>query len=149
MASRSCVSGCGRFLASSDGHDRCVSCLGFQHAEAALVDDSCSLCGNMTIAMLRSRYLLVKRGGIPLAMPRSSSSGSRRATSAHGQGDLRITVRASSRRVRLRGPLTPLAHHTVWGFRTSLWSPRTGRGPASCSELQQMTGCRSLHRGMS
>ncbi len=69
MASRSCVSGCGRFLASSDGHDRCVSCLGFQHAEAALVDDSCSLCGNMTIAMLRSRYLLVKRGGIPLAMP--------------------------------------------------------------------------------
>ncbi len=78
MASRSCVSGCGRFLASSDGHDRCVSCLGFQHAETALVDDSCSLCGNMTIAMLRSRYLLVKRGGIPLAMPRSSSSGSRK-----------------------------------------------------------------------
>ncbi len=95
MASRSCVSGCGRFLASSDGHDRCISCLGFQHAEAALVDDSCSLCGNMTIAVLRSRYLLVKRGGIPLVMPRSSSSGSRRATSAHGQGDLRITVRAS------------------------------------------------------
>ncbi len=59
------------------------------------MDDSCSLCGNMTIAMLRSRYLLVKRGGIPLVMPCSSSSGSRRATSAHGQGDLRITVRAS------------------------------------------------------
>ncbi len=35
MASRSCVSGCGRFLASSDGHDRCPSCLGFQHAEAS------------------------------------------------------------------------------------------------------------------
>ncbi len=34
-------------------------------------------------------------GGIPLAMPRSSSSGSRRATSAHGQGDLKVTVRAS------------------------------------------------------
>ncbi len=95
MASRSCVSGCGRFLASSDGHDRCPSCLGFQHAEAALVDESCSHCGNMTIAMLRSRYLLTKRGGIPLAMPRSSSSVFWRATSAHGQGDLRITVRAS------------------------------------------------------
>ncbi len=96
MASCSCVSGCGRFLASSDGHDHCVSCLGYQHAEAALVDESCSHCGNMTIAMLRSRYLLVKRGSIPLAMPRSSSSVSlqRRATSAHGQGDLRITVRA-------------------------------------------------------
>ncbi len=93
-ASRSCVSGCGRFLAASDGHDRCVSCLGYQHAEAALVDESCSHCGNMTIAMLRSRYLLVKQGGIPLAMPRSSSYVSHQRR-AHGQGDLRITVRAS------------------------------------------------------
>ncbi len=115
MASRSCVSGCGHFLASSDGHDRCVSCLGFQHAEAALVDDSCSLCGNMTIAMLRSRYLLVKRGGIPLAMPRSSSSGSRRATSAHGQGDLRITVRASPSSASPRASHSSSASHRL-GF---------------------------------
>ncbi len=106
MASRSCVSGCGRFLASSDGHDRCPSCLGYQHAEAALVDESCSHCGNMTIAMLRSRYLLDKRGGIPLAMPRSSSSGFRRATSAHGHGDLRIIVRASP------SSATPQASHS-------------------------------------
>ncbi len=47
----------------------------------------------MTMAMLRSRYLL-RRGGIPLALPRSSSSG-RRTTSAQGQGDFRVTVRAS------------------------------------------------------
>ncbi len=60
MASRSCVSGCGRFLASSGGHDRCPSCLGFQHAEAALVHESCSHCGNMTMAILRSRYLLAR-----------------------------------------------------------------------------------------
>ncbi len=71
-------------------------------------------------------------------------------------GLLRLMVRVTwgsqwelPRRVCLRGPLTPPAHRTVWGFRTSLWSPRTGRGPASHSELQQMTGCRSLHRGMS
>ncbi len=32
-------------------------------------------CGNMTITMLRCRYLLAKRGGIPLALPRSSSPG--------------------------------------------------------------------------
>ncbi len=74
MASRLCVSGCGRFLTSSDGHDRCPSCLGFRHAEAVLVDESCSHCGNMTMAMLYSRYLLARRGGIPLALPRSSSS---------------------------------------------------------------------------
>ncbi len=95
MASRSCVSGCGHFLASSDGHDRCPSCLSFQHAEAALVNESCFHCGNMTMAMLRSRYLLARRGGIPLALPHSSSSGLRRTTSAQGQGDLRIIVRAS------------------------------------------------------
>ncbi len=58
------------------------------------MDESCSHCGNMTMAMLRSRYLLTRRGGIPLALPCSSSSG-RRTTSAQGQGDLRITVRAT------------------------------------------------------
>ncbi len=115
MASRSCASGCGRFLASSDGQDRCPSCLGYQHAEAALVDESCSHCGNMTIAMLRSRYLLAKWGGIPLAMPRSSSSGFRRATSAHGQGDLRITVRASPSSTSPRASHSSSAsHHLVF-----------------------------------
>ncbi len=126
-ASRSCVSGCGHFLASPDGHDRCPSCLGFRHAEAALVDESCSHCGNMTMAMLRSRYLLARRGGIPLALPRSSSSELRRTTSAQGQGDLRITVRASPSSTSLRGPLTPLAHRTVWCSRMSVQGPRTGR----------------------
>ncbi len=129
MASRSCVSGCGRFLASSDGHDRCVSCLGFQQAEAALVDDSCSLCGNMTIAMLRSRYLLVKRGGIPLAMPRSSSSGSWRATSAHGQGDLRITVRASPLSASPRASHSSSASHRL-GFPDELVESSDRAGPS-------------------
>ncbi len=129
MASRSCVSGCGRFLASSDGHNRCVSCLGFQHAEAALVDDSCSLCGNMTIAMLRSRYLLVTRGGIPLAMPRSSSSGSRRATSAHGQGDLRITVRASPSSASPRASHSSSASHRL-GFLDELVESSDRAGPS-------------------
>ncbi len=78
--------------------------------------------------MLRSRYLLARRGGIPLALPRSSSSG-RRTTSAQGQGDLRITVELP-RRVRLRGPLTPRAHRTVWGSRMSMRGPRTGAGPS-------------------
>ncbi len=36
-----CPSGCGRFLSADDGHDRCLQCLGFQHAEDAFVDDSC------------------------------------------------------------------------------------------------------------
>ncbi|XP_016422019.1 uncharacterized protein LOC107750954 [Sinocyclocheilus rhinocerous] len=99
---------------STLSHDRCISCLGLQHAEAALMDESCSQCGNMTIATLRSRYLLIKRGGIPLAMPRSSSSGSRRATSVHGQGDLRVTVRASPSSTSPRAShSSSMSHHLV------------------------------------
>ncbi len=40
MPFRPCLSGCGRFLSTDDGHDRCLQCLGFQHAEDAFVDDS-------------------------------------------------------------------------------------------------------------
>ncbi len=37
-----CVSGCGRYLAPRDGHERCIACLCLAHAEAAFVDESCS-----------------------------------------------------------------------------------------------------------
>ncbi len=40
MPFRPCPSGCGHFLSADDGHDRCLQCLGFQHAEDAFVDDS-------------------------------------------------------------------------------------------------------------
>ncbi len=33
MSYHPCVSGCGRFLSPQDGHDRCLTCLGIQHAE--------------------------------------------------------------------------------------------------------------------
>ncbi len=56
------------------------------------------------------KYLLVKQGGIPLAMPHSSSSVSHQRRT-NGQGDLRITVR-----VRLHGPLIPPALRTLWCF---------------------------------
>ncbi len=52
-------------------------------------------------------------GGIPLAMPRSSSSGLRRATSAHGQGDLRITVRASPSSMSLRASHSSSTSHRL------------------------------------
>ncbi len=38
----SCPSGCGRFLSADDGYNRCLQCLGFQHAEDAFVDGSCA-----------------------------------------------------------------------------------------------------------
>ncbi len=33
-----CPSGCSRFLFAYDGHDRCLQCLGLQHAEDVFVD---------------------------------------------------------------------------------------------------------------
>ncbi len=57
---------------------------------------------------------------------------SRRATSAHGQGDLRVTVRAFP------------SSASPWASHSSSASDRAG--PAFRSENQWMTGCRSLHR---
>ncbi len=98
MSYHSCVSGCGRPLAPQDGHDHCLTCLGFQHAEEAFVDGSCSSCGDMTISELRNRLRCVKHGGVPLPLPRSGvRPGTKRGGTASGgvRGDLRITVRAS------------------------------------------------------
>ncbi len=71
MPFRLCGSGCGRYLAPGDGHDRCLSCLGIEHAEAAFVDESCSHCGGMTVAGLRTRLRFLQRGGVPVPLPRS------------------------------------------------------------------------------
>ncbi len=67
---------------------------GVKHAESAFVDKSCCYCSSMTIAVLRLRLQYLRRGGVPLPMPRSSSSSvpQKRATSANRQGDLRVTV---------------------------------------------------------
>ncbi len=89
-----CLSGCGRFLSADDGHDHCLQCLGFQHAEDAFVDDSCVCCGRMSMISLRSRLSFMK-GLAPSAATRADLSGSSRGSPADALGDLRVTVRAS------------------------------------------------------
>ncbi len=100
MSYHPCVSGCGCFLAPQDGHDRCLTCLGIQHAKEAFVDGSCSSCGDMTISELRNRRN-VKHGGVPLPLPRSSVHPGTQGSAVSGgvKGDLRVTVRASPRGV--------------------------------------------------
>ncbi len=93
MPFRPCPLGCGRFLSADDGHDRCLQCLGLQHAEAAFVDDSCACCGRMSMKSLRSRLSFLEMA--PSAATRPSLSGSSRGPPAGTLGDLRITVRAS------------------------------------------------------
>ncbi len=95
MPFRPCPSGCGRFLSVDDGQDRCLQCLGFQHAEDAFVDDSYACCGRMSMTSLRSRLSFLK-GFAPSAATRAGFSGSSREPPAGTLGDLRVTVRASS-----------------------------------------------------
>ncbi len=92
-AFRPCSSGCGRFLSADDGHDHCLQCLGFQHAEDVFVDDSCACCGRMSMISLRSRLSFMK-GLAPSAATRAGLSASR-GSPVGALGDLRATVRAS------------------------------------------------------
>ncbi len=94
MPFRPCPSGCSRFPSVDDGRDRCLQCLGFQHAEDAFVDDSCVCCGRMSMISLRSRLSFMK-GVAPSAATRADLSGSSRGSPADALGDLRVTVRAS------------------------------------------------------
>ncbi len=80
-----CPSGCGCFLSADDGHDRCLQCLGFQHAEDAFVDDSCACCGRMSMISLRSRLYFMK-GLAPSAATRAGLSGSSRGLPADALG---------------------------------------------------------------
>ncbi len=103
MPFRPCVSGCGRYLAPGDGHDRCLSCLGIEHAEAAFVDESCPHCGWMTVAGLRTRLRFLQRGGVPVPLPRSRipPGGYRgEATSGSSRAGLTVTVRNSPKTAR-------------------------------------------------
>ncbi len=87
--------GCGRFLSSIDSHDRCLQCLGFQHAEAAFVDGLCVRSERVTMAALRLRLsLLTGMGGVPSVTTRAGFSAMSREPSASALGDLRVTVRA-------------------------------------------------------
>ncbi len=65
-----CPSGYGRFLSVDDGHDRCLQCLGFQHAEDAFVDYSCACCGRMSMTSLQSCLSFLKGLAPSAATPR-------------------------------------------------------------------------------
>ncbi|KAL0149460.1 hypothetical protein M9458_055248 [Cirrhinus mrigala] len=92
MSLRPCASACGSFLASLDGHDHCLTCLGLEHAEAAFTDGSCVHCERMTMAALRYRRSYASR--LP-SLPSRGKSLNRQgfsATVARHLGDLQVTV---------------------------------------------------------
>ncbi len=102
MPLRPFTSGCGHFLSADDGHDHCLQCLGFQHAEDAFVDDSCACCGRMSMISLRSHLSFLK-----------GLSGSSRGLPAGALGDLRVTVRASPPGTSPRTSYSSRSEHPV------------------------------------
>ncbi len=111
MPFRPCPSGCDRSLSADDGHDRCLQCLGFQHAEDAFVDDSCACCGRMSMILLRS-HLSFMKGLAPSVATRAGLSASR-GLLADALGDLRVTVRASPPGTSPRTSYSSRSEHPV------------------------------------
>ncbi len=145
MSYHPCVSGCGRFLSPQDGHDRCLTCLGIQHAEEAFVDGSCSSCGDMTISELRIDSAMSNMAESLCLWPRSGVRPGTWGAAASGgvRGDLRITVRASPEEF-----LTPQALRSRWGCRWNGLGPlQSGVHHPFPSVLPLTTRCRSAGIG--
>ncbi len=151
MPFRPCVSGCSRYLAPGDGHDRCLSCLGIEHTEAAFVDESCPHCRGMTVAGLRTRLRFLQRGGVPVPLPRYRvpPGGYRgEATSGSSRAGLTVTVRNSPPKTARAPPVT--------GTSLPMELPRERAGPSHGGgyplyplALPSTIGCRTLHRRVS
>ncbi|KAI2654804.1 Transposon Ty3-G Gag-Pol polyprotein [Labeo rohita] len=78
MPFRPCPTGCGFYLSPNDRHDRCVQCLGREHAEAAFAEGGCQNCEDMPLGTLRSRAAFFSK------KPRRHSTASRSGPSTSG-----------------------------------------------------------------
>ncbi|KAL0150355.1 hypothetical protein M9458_054357, partial [Cirrhinus mrigala] len=109
MSLRPCASGCGSFLASLDGHDHCLTCLGREHAEAAFTDGSCVHCERMTMAALKSRRSFASRLPSLSSRGKSLSRQGFSAAAVRHLGDMQVTMQnappASKASASPRGPV--------------------------------------------
>ncbi|KAI2650818.1 Transposon Ty3-G Gag-Pol polyprotein [Labeo rohita] len=78
MPFRPCPTGCGFYLSPNDRHDRCVQCLGREHADAAFAEGGCQNCEDMPLGTLRSRAAFFAK------KPRRDSTASRSGPSTSG-----------------------------------------------------------------
>ncbi|KAI5102599.1 hypothetical protein C0J45_7951, partial [Silurus meridionalis] len=79
---------CPRFITGKDSHDRCVVCLGVEHAQSALEGVECSHCSRMAMRTLRSRRALFERSSLPRGSGPALSEAKRRRRSWGSQADL-------------------------------------------------------------
>ncbi|KAL0146562.1 hypothetical protein M9458_058193, partial [Cirrhinus mrigala] len=50
-----CPTGCRFYLSPNDRHNRCVHCLGHEHANAAFAEEGCQTCEDLPLSMLHLR----------------------------------------------------------------------------------------------
>ncbi|KAI2658281.1 ORF V: Enzymatic polyprotein [Labeo rohita] len=123
MSLRPCASGCGSFLASLDGHDRCLTCLGREHAEAAFTDGTCVHCERMSMAALKSRRSFMSRHPLLSSRGKSLSRQGFSAAAARHLGDIQVTMQ--------NVPSAPKAPRTSASPRSPVELPKQYTSPYS------------------
>ncbi|KAI2653814.1 ORF V: Enzymatic polyprotein [Labeo rohita] len=123
MSLRPCASGCGSFLASLDGHDRCLTCLGREHAEAAFTDGTCVHCECMSMAALKSRRSFMSRHPLLSSRGKSLSRQGFSAAAARHLGDIQVTMQ--------NVPSAPKAPRTSASPRSPVELPKQYTSPYS------------------
>ncbi len=126
-----------------DGHDRCLTCLGIQHAEGFRGWFMFFLWGHDHLGV--AYRLRLSNWRSPSAAIRRSSRHPGPAASGGVRGDLRITVRLPQEE-----SLTPQALRSRWVCRWNGLGPlQSGVHHPFPSVLPLTTRCRSLHRRVS
>ncbi|KAI2645552.1 ORF V: Enzymatic polyprotein [Labeo rohita] len=90
-----CLSGralLGAVVCLPDGHDRCLTCLGREHAEAAFTDGSCIHCESMIMAALKSHRSFASRLPSLSSRGKSLSRQGFLAAVARHLGDIQVTM---------------------------------------------------------
>ncbi len=88
------------------------------------MDESCSHCGGITVAVQRTRLRFLQGGGVPVPLPRSRvPPGGRQGSATSGSSRAGLTVRNSKKN---RGLFLPPALRYLWSCRGNRPAPLGG-----------------------
>lgn len=135
---RRCVFSCPRYITDGDSHEMCVSCLGMEHARAALEGAACARCEALSVRVLRYSMALFSEDG-RMCFPRGVGPAAAEAARRLHSWVHSVICRRISGRLRLFPDLHPLAptlpflvREPVLGFSRS----RFGSGDAAAIRLR-------------
>ncbi len=107
------------------------------------MDESCSHCGGITVAVLRTRLRFLQGGGVPVPLPRSRvPPGGRQGSATSGSSRAGLTVRNSK---KIEGSSCH-RHFATCGAAEGIGRPLSGGYRLYPLVLPPTIGCRSLHQ---